>query len=229
MDQTAKQGFVFDDLDVLLNVLDAGKPVGKRRYIRDPADRLDLFVLSQLFGERDKIYRASGVGELSHPQINAAMGIERKVFSLQRGLRRLMVGEIVQKDRAQDGAFGVNAGRQPAIQTVVGCGHTSEFPFLHFRAKSVFMGEKHTKTTFQAKDAAGARQWRFYFQKKFNPVCTSHTDRVLSGCSGAMCCRTASQGLRGLLLRFIRSLSTLVRLAEEDWVRGSRPRNNHAD
>src|SRR5258708_25423351 len=93
------------------------------------------------------------------------MGIERKVRSVQRGMRRLMVSEIIEEDRAEDGAFRVNTGRQPAIQTVIGCGHSSEFPFPHFRAKTVICGRKTHENTLKTRLWLQTGKSRFSFEK----------------------------------------------------------------
>ena len=57
--------------------------------------------------------------KIDHPCINAAMRVERKIVSLEM-LRRLVVRKIVDKDRAQDGALGLDVGRKSVRETVIG-------------------------------------------------------------------------------------------------------------
>src|SRR5207302_6549523 len=83
VNQSAQQRFVFYDLDILLNVLDAWQSVRKRRNISHAAYGFNFFVLSQLFGERDKVDGLAGFSQLHHAEVNAAVGIERKIFRAQ--------------------------------------------------------------------------------------------------------------------------------------------------
>src|SRR5262249_16771099 len=71
-----------------------------------------------LLGERDEVDRPAILSQLHHAQVDAAMRVEREIVGEQK-LGGLRIGLIVEKDRAQDGAFGLRASGQSAIKTVV--------------------------------------------------------------------------------------------------------------
>jgi len=73
----------------------------------------------QFLDQGNQVDGPRGFGQVHHPRINTAMGVERKIVRLQT-LRGLVVGEIVEQNRAQDGALGFYVGRQTMRETVVG-------------------------------------------------------------------------------------------------------------
>jgi len=50
------------------------------------------------------------------------MRVERKVFRLEV-FRRLIVGEVIEQDRAEDGALRFDVCRERADETVIGSSH----------------------------------------------------------------------------------------------------------
>src|SRR5262249_1051314 len=123
VNQAAQQRLVFDDPDVLLNILDAGKAISERSHVSDAADCFNLFVLAQLFSERDEINGTAGFSQLHHSQIDATVGVERKMVG-EQVLRGLAVGEIVEENGAKNSPFSIYAGRQTAVKTVISCRHS---------------------------------------------------------------------------------------------------------
>ena len=124
MYEPAQQGFVLDDADILLNVLDARQSIRKRRHVGNAADGLDFFVLSKLLGEGDEVDGTAGFGQLHHAQVDAAVRIEREVVGPEK-LGCLRIRRIVEKNSAEDGPFGFHTGGQTAVKTVIDCRHVT--------------------------------------------------------------------------------------------------------
>ena len=75
----------------------------------------------EFLDQRDHVDGPGGFGEIDHARINTAMRIERKIFDAQM-LGSLVVGEIIEQDRAEDGALGFYI-RGKSADAVIGCGH----------------------------------------------------------------------------------------------------------
>ena len=117
VNQPAQQRLVADNLDVMLDAGPVGNAIQQRRNIRHVADGLQFFVPVQLFDQRDDVDRPRRLGQIDHARINAAMRIEREIFRPQM-LRGLVVGKIVEQDRAENGALGLHARGQCADAVV---------------------------------------------------------------------------------------------------------------
>ena len=105
MDQAAQQRLVADDLDVVLDARPVGNAIEQRRDVSHVADRLQFLLPVQLLDQRDDVDRPRRLGQIHHARVDAPVRIEREIFRPQM-LGRLVVGEIVEQDRAQNGALG---------------------------------------------------------------------------------------------------------------------------
>ena len=91
----------------------------------------------KLLDQRDHVDRARRLGQIDHARIDAAVGVEREVFGPEM-FGRLVVGEVVEEDRAQDGAFGFYVCGKTADCVIGGChgfcnGTLSHLPVQHKR------------------------------------------------------------------------------------------------
>ena len=120
MNQPAQDGFVADDLDVVLDRRPVGHAVEQAGNIADIANRLQVLAPVELVDERDQVDRMRGLGQVHHPRVNAAMGVDGEVLGLQM-LGGIVVGVIVEQDGAQDRAFRFNVRRHAADTGVDGC------------------------------------------------------------------------------------------------------------
>ena len=110
MHQSAQQRLVADNLNVVLNARPVGHAIEQAGDITRVPDRFSFFMAVQFLDQGDQVDGARGFGQVHHPRINTAMGVERKIVRLQT-LRSLVVGEIVEQNRAQDGALGLDVSR----------------------------------------------------------------------------------------------------------------------
>ena len=116
VDESAQQRLVAHDANVVLDAGPLRNAVDQRRQVRDAADGLDFLAAVELFGERDHVNRASGVLQIAHAREDAAMSVEREVVGLELG--RLIEDQVVEQDRAENGALGFNGGGKSALETV---------------------------------------------------------------------------------------------------------------
>ena len=119
MDQSAQQSLVANNLDVVLNARPVGDAVHQAGDVADIADGLEFLVTIELFDQRDHVDGPGRFGQIHHAGVNAAMGVERKIFRLEM-LSRLVVRKIIQQDGAENGALGFHVCRQAVRETVVG-------------------------------------------------------------------------------------------------------------
>src|SRR6185312_8607676 len=92
------------------------------RDIRHATHGFNLFVLAELLGERDKIDGTPALRELHHAQVNAAVRVEREIVGAEK-LCSLRVGRIIEQNGAENGPLSFYAGRQSAVESVIGSGH----------------------------------------------------------------------------------------------------------
>ena len=119
VDQSAHQRLVANNLDVVLDAGPVGNAIHQAGDVANIADGLEFLVAVELFDQRDHVDGPGRLGQVHHAGVNAAMGVERKIFRLEM-LGGLVVGKIVQQDGAENRAFGFNVGRQAVRETVVG-------------------------------------------------------------------------------------------------------------
>ena len=119
VDQSAQQRLVANNLDVVLDAGPVRDAVHQAGDVANIADGLEFLVPVELLDQRDHVDRPGRLGQIHHAGVNAAMGVERKVFRLEM-LGRLVVGKIIQQDGAEDGPLGFHVGRQAVRETVVG-------------------------------------------------------------------------------------------------------------
>ena len=119
VDQSAQQRLVANNLDVVLDAWPVRNSVDQPGNVADIADSLEFFGAIELVNQRDHVDRPRRLGEIDHSAVNPAMRVERKVFRLQV-LGSLVVRQIVEQDRAQDGALGFNIRRKRVREAVVG-------------------------------------------------------------------------------------------------------------
>ncbi len=125
--QLPQQRLVLDDADILFNRYAARQTLSERREIRHAADRFNLFAACQFVRERNDVNGASGINQLRHARVNAAVRIQREIFGANF-LRRLVEGEVVEQDCAKNRPLGVKIRRQSAFQGEVRGGSHSVVP-----------------------------------------------------------------------------------------------------
>ncbi len=118
VDQSAQQSLVAHDLDVVLDAGPVGYAIHQAGDVAHIPDGLEFLVAVELFDQRDHVDGPGRLGQVHHAGVNAAMGVERKVFRLEM-LRRLVVSKVVEQDGAENRALGLNIGRQAVRETVV--------------------------------------------------------------------------------------------------------------
>ena len=119
MDQSAQQSLVANNLDVVLDAGAVGDAVHQARDVANIADGLKFLVAVELFDQRNHVDGPGRLSQVHHAGVNAAVGVERKIFGLEM-LSGLVVRKIIQQDGAENGAFGFNVGGQAVREIVVG-------------------------------------------------------------------------------------------------------------
>ncbi len=103
--QPAQQRLVADDLYVMLDTRAVGNSLEEAGNVRHISNGLQIFVPIEFLDQRNHIDRPRGFRKIDHARVNAPVGIEREVFDPQM-LGCLVVGKVVEQDRAQNGALG---------------------------------------------------------------------------------------------------------------------------
>ncbi len=111
VNQSPQQRLVAHDLDVMLDARPVRNAVQQARDVADVANRLQFLAPVQFLDQRDHVNRTRRLRQIDHARVNAAMRIEREIFRLQM-LGSLVVGKIVEQNRAQNRALGFHVGRQ---------------------------------------------------------------------------------------------------------------------
>ena len=114
-DQLPGQRLVLHDADVLFDAGPARKPFGEGREISHPAHRLDLLAASQFLRQGHDIDRAMSVDQLRHAAVDPPVRVEREVFGAKL-FRSLVIGMVIEQDRAQNRTLRLYAGGQAAVQ-----------------------------------------------------------------------------------------------------------------
>ena len=114
-DQLPGQRLVFYDPDVLFDARPARKPLSEGGEIGDTAHRFHLLAAGQLLREGHNINRAMGVDQLRHAAEDAPMRVQREIFPAEL-FRRLVIGVVVEQDRAQNRTLRLHAGGKAAVQ-----------------------------------------------------------------------------------------------------------------
>src|SRR5580693_5914662 len=73
----------------------------------------------QFLDERDHVDRPRRLRQIDHARINPPVRVERKILDAQM-LRRLVIGKVVEQDRAQNGALSLYVRRKSADAVVGG-------------------------------------------------------------------------------------------------------------
>ncbi len=119
--QSAQHRLVADNLDVVLNARPVGNAIEQARHVGHIADRLQILVPIQFLDQRDHVDRPRRFRQVHHPRINPPVRVEREIFDPQM-LGGLVVGKVVEQDRAQNRAFGLDVRRKSA-DAVIGSRH----------------------------------------------------------------------------------------------------------
>jgi hypothetical protein len=101
-------------LTIFRVVLDVGglrHAVDQRGHVRRPAHRVEFAGSSQLVFQRDEVHRHPPLGELDDLLENPAVGIPVEVLMAYQ-LHGDVVGVVLDQDRAQDRALGLEIVRQ---------------------------------------------------------------------------------------------------------------------
>src|SRR5207302_6109493 len=131
MNQSAQQGLVADDLDVMLDAGTVGDAIEQRRNVGHVANSLKFLVSAQLLNQGDDVDRPRRLGQIDHARVNAPVRIEREIFRAQM-LGGLVIGKIVEQNGAENGALGFDAGRKCADAVVGSCQTVPRAEFLTF-------------------------------------------------------------------------------------------------
>ena len=123
VNQSAQQGFVADDLDIVLDAGTIRNSVREAGNVADVANGLQIFVALEFFGQSNEVDGTGRLGEIDHASVDAAVRVERKIFDAQV-LGSLVVGEVIEQDCAENGALGFYVRRKSA-DGVVGGGHAA--------------------------------------------------------------------------------------------------------
>ena len=118
-DQTAKRGFLFDDLRVVLDVGRSRHAVHKRRDVGRSTDFIEIAGASELLLERDEINRVAAFDQFDHLVEDAPMRIAEEIGGVD-DFRGEIEGVVVEEDRAKDGALRFEIVRQRAFSYSVG-------------------------------------------------------------------------------------------------------------
>ena len=122
MDQAAQQRFLLHDARVVLDVGDVRHAVHQLRDVRRAADRFQFAAALQLLGERHEIDRLLRFAERDHLLINAAVMIVEKILRLEL-LDGGIDGVVVEQDRAEDAALGLDVVGQGTFERCACSGH----------------------------------------------------------------------------------------------------------
>ena len=115
--QPAQHRLVANDLYVMLNARPVGYALHQARHIRHVADRLQILMPVEFLDQRDHVDRPRRLRQIHHPRINPPVRVQRKILDPQM-LRRLVIGKIVQQDRAQNRALGFHIRRKGADRVI---------------------------------------------------------------------------------------------------------------
>ena len=113
VDESAQNGFVADDLDVVFDRRPVGHAVEQAGNVTDVADRLQFLAAFEFFDERDDVDGPGRLGQIHHAGVETAMRVDREVFGLQV-LGSVIVGVIVEQNRTEDGALRFDVRRHAA-------------------------------------------------------------------------------------------------------------------
>jgi hypothetical protein len=113
---------VLDDANVMLDRGTLGDAVDQRGEIGDAADGFHFLAAVELLDQRDHVDRTTRLLQVAHARINAAVRVQREMVAGEM-FGGLIVKGIVEQDRAQDGAFSLDAYGQSAVKTVIGGCH----------------------------------------------------------------------------------------------------------
>ena len=137
--EAAELGLVFDDADVVFDDGAARQALGEGGEIGDAADGLGLLEARERVGEGNDVDGRARVGELGHAQEDAAVGIEGEIVGLDR-FGGFGVGGVIEQDGAEDGALGVEVGRQAGVEGKIGGLHDCLFWFSARSRSSMYFG-----------------------------------------------------------------------------------------
>ena len=118
--QSAQQRFVAHNLDVMLNARPVGHAIDQAGDVGHIADRLQILVPVEFLDQRDHVDRPRRLRQIDHAGVNAAMRVEREIFNPQM-LGGLVVGKVVEQDRAQNRALGLYVRRKRADRVIGSC------------------------------------------------------------------------------------------------------------
>src|SRR5204863_4152813 len=104
VNKSAQQGLVADNPDVMLDTRAIRNAVEQPGDVGRAADGFEFTVSAEFLCQRDQVDGTRGVRKIHHARVNTAVGIEEKVFGLQV-LGSLIVGKVVEKNRAEDRAL----------------------------------------------------------------------------------------------------------------------------
>ena len=117
MDQIAQQRLVFNDLDIVLDVVAARQTFRESREIVTPPTDSSFFFL--LASSSESVTRSIGnarrVVQLHHARVDAAMRVEREIVCLD-GFGGLRENVVIEKDGAQARALGIERCRHAAFE-----------------------------------------------------------------------------------------------------------------
>ena len=128
-DQRPQRRLLLDDLRVVLDVGRARHAVDERGDVRGAADFVELAGALELLFERDQIDRLAALRQRDHAVEDAAMRVAKERLRVD-DRRGDVEGFVVDQDRAEHGAFGVEIVRERALRGgrfVASSGATNEF------------------------------------------------------------------------------------------------------
>ncbi len=123
VDQAAQQRFFLHDARVVLDVGDVRHAVHQLRDVGRAADGFQFAAALQLLGERHQVDGLLRFAESDHLLVDAPVMIVEEILGLEL-LDGGVEGVVVEQDRAQDAALGLDVLGQGTFERCGCCGHS---------------------------------------------------------------------------------------------------------
>ena len=114
-DHLAKQRFLSNEFDVVVDVDQMRNAVEQAREIGNASRRFELRCADKLFLDGDQVDRLRFLDKVDHPPVNDAMRIQVEVFGLQI-LQNPIVIFVVDEYGAENGLLGVDVMRERSFE-----------------------------------------------------------------------------------------------------------------